>query len=1269
MLLVWMTPLSMQAFGTTPTSTTDKTIVAGCDAVTVVGGSGNIALAGLGSYSHIIVFTPGFASVVYDQQMSTATLNIPITAAGDYIVKVWSNPDPAAPCENNFNVTVTAAGTGGVCSNVTSGGVISKACSNGVITLSGTAPVGGSGNLEYQWLSAVGACPTLASQGIAGATNATLTVNSSSVTATTYYVRCVRRSGCSTTVNSWVPGESNCISIAAGECPATTGGGGSNICTSTASNIVGGAGSITISGITSSCAVVQVFNSSWTSVYNQQVSGTTVTVPSLTAGSYIVKVTVLGAGCSWPAQCDVQSTVTVTGGGTGGTAPIATADNVTTTQNTPVTVDVLGNDALFGAALQSLLIAINPTHGTVAVTGSTVVYTPTAGYTGSDQFSYTIVTANGQSTAAVYVSVFPGSTGGGTCTEYNLANANDCASGTWQPYGTYIAGVFYQIKDGKFRKNSDGTATLTVNYTTDGWSIAGSANVTFTGMTTTAPVGSPKYSTCTQGAATADWMYYTAFSGTLTIGGVSQTIARRGEAFQVGTGANWQNRGDFGGSGWFTLGNGVQGDFNFRLSGGTACGGGVDPCLTDAVAPTFSNCPANIALTTSGACATASWTAPSATDNCGTPTVTQLLGGTNGSCFNVGTTMVKYMATDAKGNVSTCIFNVTVTQIVVDPCATDVTAPVLVGCPANIVKTPTAAGTCWTISWTAPTATDNCSTATVTQTAGPANGSCVAPGVYTVTYKATDAKGNVSTPCSFTVTVNAYNPCATDVTAPVLVGCPANIVKTPTAAGSCWTINWTAPTATDNCSTATVTQTAGPANGSCVAPGTYTVTYTATDAKGNVSTPCSFTVTVNSYLNCAVVTGNTIAKSCVNNLPVLSGATALTGYEYVWLSSTVSCPTQSSQAIAGANSATLSLTSRVSSTTYFVRCARQIGCTTWGTVNESNCVTVYATDCAPAVCNAPATPNGWMYLGLHGTSHYFKWTGSGDITNTVARQKAASIGGRLPVIKTAAQNSFIASQLGGGNCWIGIRRSGNSWLWDNNAVATYYAWGAGEPNNYGNNEYCAQLCGVGHWNDVDCASYNWCIAEIPCAGINSYLAVNDQISMSAAGEVNRTRLEWTNNTGYKNDFFTVEKVSPTTGDFETFEVMNNKFSTDINEFYTLYDNAPVEGDNTYRVKVTYVDGTSKTSATQTINYKGAEGIRLYPNPAVDVVGVDLSKYKGQAVTIALYNQFGQQVLTQHIEKAIGTVNLDVSNNTTGNYMIRVVSKGRKDVIQQLHIAK
>jgi hypothetical protein len=1229
-LLAFFTPLSMEAFGTSPTInvSTEKPLL-GCEGVTVVAGSSSIVISGLGSFSDIQVFTPNFASQVFQQTINSPTITVPISAAGDYIVKIWSNPNPVAFCENNFPVTV-------------GGGSVST------LTLSG--------------------CNNASATAAAGATSAI--VNYSMPTATT---TCATGGATVTRTSGGASGTAFPV-------------GTSQVCFSATDNC----------GNTKTCCI----------------------------------------------------TITVTGTVVGSTLTLNGCNNASAT-------------AAAGAT-SAIVNYTMPTATTTCATGGATVTRTSGGASGTafpvgtSQVCFSATDNCGNTkTCCITITVTAGSTGG-TCTEYTVGDANDCAGGSWQPYGLYVGTTLYKVKDGKFRKNSDGTATLTATYTTDGWSVVGSASVTFTGMTTTAPVGSPKYSTCTQGASTADWMYYTAFSGTLTLNGVSTTIARRGEAFQVGTGANWQNAGDFGGSGWFTLGTGVLGDFNFRLNSPTNCGGAdpcltdaippvfngcpttinltttgtcanaswtaptatdncgtptvaqlvgpangscfpigttlvkymatdakgntaicafnvvvtqiiVDPCATDVTPPVFANCPTTINLTTTGTCANASWTAPTATDNCGTPTVAQVTGGANGSCFAVGTTLVKYMATDAKGNTAICAFNVVVTKVIVDPCATDVTAPVLINCPADIVKTPTVAGTCWTVSWTAPTATDNCSVPTVTQTAGPVSGSCIAPGTYTVTYKATDAKGNFST-CSFTVTVNPYNPCGTDVTAPVFTNCPANIVKTPTAAGSCWTISWTAPSATDNCGVPTITQTAGPTNGSCLAPGTFTVTYKATDAKGNSAT-CTFTITVNSYLNCNVVTGNTIAKSCVNNVPSLTGS-ALAGYEYVWLKGTTACPNSTTQAIAGATGQHYTLPSRVTATTYFVRCARPIGCTTWGAINESNCITVYATDCAPTVCNAPPTPNGWMYLGVFGTSHYFKYTATGDLTCTDARTKAASIGGRLPVIKTAAQNAFIQSKLAQGSAWIGIRRSGNSWLWDNGAVATYYNWAAYEPNNYGGSENCAQMYMDGTWNDCSTWSYNWCIAEIPCGGLNVYLATNDQISMDASAELSRARISWINNTGYKNDFFTVEKVNSATGNFEKLDVVNNKYSTDVNEYYTVYDNAPVEGDNTYRVVVNYVDGTSKASDTKTVIYKGTTDIRLFPNPASDIVGLDLSKYKGQTVTISLYNQFGQQVLTRQIDKVNGeTINLDVSQHQTGNYLIRVVAKGRKDAVKQLHIAK
>ncbi|HYC29925.1 MAG TPA: hypothetical protein VEB42_13930, partial [Chitinophagaceae bacterium] len=78
--------------------------------------------------------------------------------------------------------------------------------------------------------------------------------------------------------------------------------------------ITGGNGSIALTGITAPVATVQVFNSSWATVYNQVISNApgNVTIPSLTAGTYNVKVTFYTA--AWSYICEKFQAATVQNG-------------------------------------------------------------------------------------------------------------------------------------------------------------------------------------------------------------------------------------------------------------------------------------------------------------------------------------------------------------------------------------------------------------------------------------------------------------------------------------------------------------------------------------------------------------------------------------------------------------------------------------------------------------------------------------------------------------------------------------------------------------------------------------------------------------------------------------------------------------------------------------------------------------------------------------------------------------------------------------------
>ncbi|MEO1624594.1 MAG: HYR domain-containing protein, partial [Bacteroidota bacterium] len=167
-----------------------------------------------------------------------------------------------------------------------------------------------------------------------------------------------------------------------------------------------------------------------------------------------------------------------------------------------------------------------------------------------------------------------------------------------------------------------------------------------------------------------------------------------------------------------------------------------------------------------------------ASDNCGSVSVTQspTAGSSFGSAHN-DTQVVTFTVSDGT-NTSTCTATLTLV---------DNQGPSLSSCPSNITQN-ASTGDCFTsVSWSAPSASDNCN---VTLVSNYAPGDNFPVGTSTVLYTATDDNGNTAT-CSFTITIN-------DQEAPTL-SCPSDIVVN-TDSGSCTAaVSYTLPTASDNC--------------------------------------------------------------------------------------------------------------------------------------------------------------------------------------------------------------------------------------------------------------------------------------------------------------------------------------------------------------------------------------------------------------------------------------------------------------------------------------
>jgi hypothetical protein len=250
--------------------------------------------------------------------------------------------------------------------------------------------------------------------------------------------------------------------------------------------------------------------------------------------------------------------------------------------------------------------------------------------------------------------------------------------------------------------------------------------------------------------------------------------------------------------------------------------------------------------------ATPSFTPPTANDACGGATV-HVLGTTTsaGSCVGNYVLTRTWDATDACGNHSTTVSQVVTVQ--------DTRGPSIGGQGANATIECTASP-----SFTAPTANDACSGATVNELGTTTSvGSCA--GNYTLTkrWDATDACGNHSATVSQTITVH-------DTQAPIIgrPGISATIECTGTP-------SFTAPTASDACSGSTVNElgtTTVP--GSCA--GNYTVirTWDATDGCGNHSATISQTVTVRDTQGPTIGTAGANATIECTATPPFSAPTA-----------------------------------------------------------------------------------------------------------------------------------------------------------------------------------------------------------------------------------------------------------------------------------------------------------------------------------------------------------------------------------------------------------
>ncbi|MBK8671129.1 MAG: hypothetical protein IPN89_17480 [Saprospiraceae bacterium] len=273
--------------------------------------------------------------------------------------------------------------------------------------------------------------------------------------------------------------------------------------------------------------------------------------------------------------------------------------------------------------------------------------------------------------------------------------------------------------------------------------------------------------------------------------------------------------------------------------------------------------------------------ASSATDNCGTPTITAVAGAITGTCSKTQTFTVT--ATDGCANTDVKTVTYTWSDDAVNPALTVPTTGLALGCNPTL---PTVASVV-----AASSATDNCGTPTITAVAEPITGTCSKSQTFTLT--ATDACTNTDVKTvTYTLSDDAVNPTLTVPTTGLALGCNPTL---PTVASVV-----AASSATENCGTPTITAVAGAITGTCSKSQTFTVT--ATDGCTNTDVKTVTYTWSDDAVNPALTVPTTgLALGCNPTLPTVASVVAAS-------SATDNCGTPTITAVAGAITGTCSKT-------------------------------------------------------------------------------------------------------------------------------------------------------------------------------------------------------------------------------------------------------------------------------------------------------------------------------------------------------------------------
>ena len=183
-------------------------------------------------------------------------------------------------------------------------------------------------------------------------------------------------------------------------------------------------------------------------------------------------------------------------------------------------------------------------------------------------------------------------------------------------------------------------------------------------------------------------------------------------------------------------------------------------------------------------------------------------------------------------------------------------------------------------------------------------------------------------------------------------------------------------------------------------------------------------------------------------------------------------------------------------------------------------------------------------------------------------------------------------------------------------------------------------------------------------GNNSPLPIvlGDFIAIKQGGEA---QLLWNTHQTSNASHFEIER-SHNGRDFSFKGKVTAPTNSTVNTNYTYWDKNPLAGKNYYRLKLVDLDGKSLYSETRVLEFGGVAEPRVYPNPAKNIVFVDLAKHTDNASAVQLTDLAGRVVLHKKVSASL--ISLNMEHIASATYFLKVLGKNN-EVLMSSKISK